>query len=466
MPSRDYSKLIAELAEEYTAKCPRSREVNDLAVRYLVDGGSHNLRLAQPFPPRIVAARGAWIRDEDGHDILDFWQGHLANVLGHNPKIVTSELARAFSDGIGLQAGFVDRLQAEVAQILCERTGAERVRLTTSGTLADMYTVMLSRAFTGRDMVMKAGGGWHGAQPWSLKGFSYKADGGVGFQGLDSEGLPRAVTDNVVVTAYNDPQRLREDFAAYGDKLACFTVEPFIGAGGLLPASREYLQLARELTQKHGVVLIFDEVVNGFRFRAGNLGGVYGIAPDLGVYGKAIGGGMPVAAFGGRADIMNLMSREQGSRVTVFGGTYCGHTSSMIAAKTYMSYLVEHENEVYPKLADMGDKLRRAFIDGFGDEGIYTVTTGQCDELPCGSSLGMFHFPYQEGIILDTPEKVYDPAVTDTVLRTTVVGLALLIEDVHVVHGHGSASTANTDEDMEFLKEKCRKVAKRIKPYL
>jgi glutamate-1-semialdehyde 2,1-aminomutase len=466
MAARDYSKLIAELADEYTAKSPTSKELNDSAKRYLVDGGSHNLRLAHPFPPRIVTARGAWIRDEDGHDILDFWQGHLGNILGHNPDVVTSELARAFSDGIGLQAGFVDRLQAEVAEILCARTGAERVRLTTSGTLADMYAVMLSRTFTGREMVMKAGGGWHGAQPWSLKGFGFKAEGGVGFQGLDTEGLPKAVTDDVVVTGYNDCERLRDDFATYGDKLACFVVEPFIGAGGLLPASREYLQLARELTQRHGVVLIFDEVVNGFRFRAGNMGGVYGLEPDLGVYGKAIGGGMPVAAFGGRADIMGLMGRDQGVRVMVFGGTYCGHTSSMIAAKTYMSYLVEHEEEIYPRLADLGVKMRSAMIDGFGEEGIYAVTTGACDELPCGSSVGMFHFPYQEGIVLDTPEKVYDPAVTDTVLRTSVVGLALLVEDVHVVHGHGAASTAHTDEDMEFLKEKCRRVARRVKPYL
>jgi glutamate-1-semialdehyde 2,1-aminomutase len=466
MATRDYSRLLAELADEYTARCPRSREVNESAKRHLVDGGSHNLRLAQPFPPRIVAARGGWIRDEDGHEILDFWQGHLANVLGHNPEQVTSELARSFEDGIGLQAGLVDRLQAEVAEILCRQTGAERVRLTTSGTLADMYAVMLARTFTGRELVMNAGGGWHGAQPWSLKGFGFQSDGGVGFQGLDTEGLPTAITDSVVVTGYNDPERLRDDFARYGDGLACFVLEPLIGAGGLIPASREYLQLARELTSRHGVVLIFDEVVNGFRFRAGNLGGMYGIDPDLAVYGKAIGGGMPVAAFAGRADIMGLMGRDQGTRVTVFGGTYCGHTSSMIAAKAYMSYLVEHEDEIYPRLADLGERMRRAMAAGFLDEGIYAATTGACDELGCGSSLGMLHFPYEEGITLDTPEKVYDPAVTDTALRTNVLGLALLMEDVHLVHGHGSATTAHSDHDMELLEEACRKVALRVKAYL
>jgi glutamate-1-semialdehyde 2,1-aminomutase len=329
-----------------------------------------------------------------------------------------------------------------------------------------MYAVMLARTFTGREMVMKAGGGWHGAQPWSLKGFGFKAEGGVGFQGLDSEGVPSTVTDNVVVTGFNDPERLRDDFEKYGDRLACFVVEPLIGAGGLIPATREYLELARELTQKYGVLLTFDEVVNAFRFRAGSLSKVYGIVPDLAVYGKAIGGGMPVAAFAGRADIMGLMGREQGTRVMVFGGTYCAHTSSMIAAKTHMNYLIEHEAEIYPRLGDLGSKMRDAMVTGFTEEGVFACSTGSGDVLPSGSSVGMVHFPFDEDTTLDTPEAVYDPAVCDIALRTDVLGLALLLEDVNIVHGHGSAATSHTDEDMDVLKEACGRVARRVKPYL
>jgi 4-aminobutyrate aminotransferase-like enzyme len=110
MKKRGYSRLLAELAEEHKRRSPRSLALNETAKQHLVDGGSHNLRLMEPFPPRIVKAHGGWIRDEDGHDILDFWQGHLANVLGHNPEVVTSELSRAFGEGVGLQDGFVDRL--------------------------------------------------------------------------------------------------------------------------------------------------------------------------------------------------------------------------------------------------------------------------------------------------------------------------------------------------------------------
>jgi glutamate-1-semialdehyde 2,1-aminomutase len=128
MKTRDYSQLLAELSDAYARYSPKSEAVNQAAVKHLVDGGNHALRLIQPFPPRIVTARGAWLGDEDGHRLLDFWQGHLANPLGHNPEIVTSTLAQAFEAGFGLQTGFADRLQAETAEILCQRTGAERVR--------------------------------------------------------------------------------------------------------------------------------------------------------------------------------------------------------------------------------------------------------------------------------------------------------------------------------------------------
>jgi glutamate-1-semialdehyde 2,1-aminomutase len=311
---------------------------------------------------------------------------------------------------------------------------------------------------------MKVGGGWHGAQPWSLKGYEYHSTSG--FVEVDSDGLPAAMTDDVIVTSFNDPERLNKDFVRYGDRLACFVLEPFIGAGGVIPATREYLQLARELTQRYGVLLVFDEVINGFRFCAGNLGGLYGIEPDLAVYGKAIGGGMPVAALAGRADIMELAGRATGTRVAAFGGTYSGHPASMLAAKVQLNHLVQHEDQIYPKLAVLGEKMRNAMVTGFLEEGIFAAATGSIDELPCGSSLGMLHFPYNENTTLDTPQSVFDPAVCDVALSSQVLGLALLLEDVHFLLAHGAASTAHTTADIRFLEQACRKVARRVKPFL
>jgi glutamate-1-semialdehyde 2,1-aminomutase len=463
--ARDYTRLLAELVDDYTHYAPKSRALNERAQKVQVDGGSHALRLMQPFPPRIVAAHGAWLKDEDGHDILDLWQGHMANVLGHNPPLVTQTLARAFEEGFGLQTGFTDHLQAEVAEILCRQTAAERVRFTTSGTLATMYAVLLSRAFTGREIVMKVGSGWHGAQPWALKGIRYYSSGAGGFQQVESEGLPTAVTDQVIVTSFNDVDMLREHFRRYGDQAACFIVEPFLGVGGYKPATREFLNTVRELTHHYGVLLIFDEVISGFRFRAGDVGGLYGIRPDLASFGKIIGGGMPVAAVAGRAEVMDLAGRAGGSRVKFSGGTYSAHPASLLAAKTLMSYLVEHEAEVYPLLADLGEKARRTLAAAFIEEGIYARCTGDGGDVLSGSSMAYIHFPYQEQARLDIPRDWNDPMVCDVALSHGVLQLALLLEDVHLVNSHGALSTAHTAADIDFLGDACRRVARRVREH-
>jgi glutamate-1-semialdehyde 2,1-aminomutase len=454
------------LAQDYAQYAPKSGALHEKAKRYQVDGGSHALRLTRPFPPRIANARGAWLKDEDGHDILDFWQGHLANVLGHNPQIVTSTLARAFEEGVGLQTGFVERLQIETAEILCQRTGAERVRFTTSGTLATMYAILLARAFTGRELVMKVGGGWHGAQPWALKGIGFRAKKDNGFQHVETEGLPPALTDEVIVTGFNDPGRLRDHFREFGERVACFIVEPFIGAGGFAPATREYLQVARDLTHRHGAALIFDEVIAGFRFRAGDLGTLYGVQPDLVTLGKIIGGGMPVAAVGGRADIMELAGRAGGSKVRFSGGTYSAHPASLLAAKTLMTYLVEHEDQVYARLAELGEKTRQAMVAAFGAEGVYAHCTGQGNGTLPGSSMFMLHFPYQDDARLDRPEDWSDPSVCDVALSHKVLDLVLLLENVFTLHSHGAVSTVHTETDIDLLAQACQRAAQRIKAHL
>jgi glutamate-1-semialdehyde 2,1-aminomutase len=466
MEKRDHTKLLAELADAYTRHSPRSAALNEEAKKHLVDGGSHALRLIEPFPPRIVAAKGAWVQDEDGHGILDFWQGHLGNILGHNPEIVTSALSQALEQGFGLQTGFTDRLQVEVAEIVCQQTGSERVRFTTSGALSTMYACLLARAYTGRDLVMKVGGGWHGAQPWGLKGVGYHANNDNGYQHVESAGLPAALTDDVVITRYNDPEMLHDHFEAFGDRLACFMVEPFIGAGGLMPATHAYLTAARELTEKHGTVLIFDEVISGFRFRPGNLGALYGVQPDLSTFGKIIGGGMPVAAVAGRAEIMRLVGREGGSKVKFSGGTYSAHPASLLAAKTMLTYLVENKDAVYPRLARLGELARETLEAAFIDEGIFARCTGYGNDVVPGTSMAILHFPYDESASLDSPESVFDPSVCDVTLSHKVVELALLLEDVHFLEGHGAVTTAHTEVDMEFLSDACRRVARRIKPCL
>ena len=328
---REHSRLIEELSAAYAERFPRSAALNGRATRVMVDGGSHTVRLNAPFPVRIVGSGGAHLRDVDGHDLVDFWQGHYANILGHNPAIVTDGLAEAFATGHGLQLGMTDELQVEMAELLCERVHAEAVRFTTSGSLATMYAIMLARAFTGRDLVLKVAGGWHGSQPWALHSVHYLP--GSEPWGLESEGLPGRVADELAITYFNEPDDLAEQFLRRGDRIACLVMEPFAGAGTFMAATPEYLTAARELTARHGALLIFDEVISGFRFCAGDLGSLYGVRPDLVTLGKIIGGGMPVAAVAGRRDVMALSGREGGSRVGFSGGTYAAHPASLLAGQ-------------------------------------------------------------------------------------------------------------------------------------
>jgi glutamate-1-semialdehyde 2,1-aminomutase len=164
---RDYSRLLADLSADYERHAPTSAALNRRATQAMVDGGSHALRLIRPFPPRIARAQGGWVWDEDGNAILDFWQGHHANLLGHNPPVVREALAEALQSGWGLQTGFTDRLQIEAAELLLSQTGAERVRFTTSGALATMYAILLARlhrpragAEGGRRLARRSPGRW------------------------------------------------------------------------------------------------------------------------------------------------------------------------------------------------------------------------------------------------------------------------------------------------------------------
>ena len=459
MQNIDYTQLLQDLTEEYRLRNPRSAAMDEKARQYLVDGGSHAIRLLQPFPPRITWARGAWLRDEDGHHLLDYWQGHLGNLLGHNPEVITATLGAAFEAGVGLQTGMTEGLQIECAQILCQQTGAERVRFTTSGTLATMYAIWLGRAYTGRDLIMKVGGGWHGAHPWGLTGVSYRDE----YQGVETEGLTEAIADEVLVTRFNDPGILSDHFKQYGERIACFIVEPFIGAGGSIPATQEYLETARQMTEQYGSILILDEVISGFRFRAGDAGALYGVQPDLAVFGKIIGGGMPVAAVAGKADLMEQVGRAKSHKVKFSGGTYSAHPASLLATKTILNHLVAQEAEIYPRLAAFGEQTRRTFEAAFIQEGILARCTGGESEVLPGSSLFRIHFPFRDDLLINTPEIAFDPRVCDVQLSQNVLGLAWLLEDVHMLHSHGAVSSAHAEAELAFLEQASRRVARRVK---
>jgi glutamate-1-semialdehyde 2,1-aminomutase len=327
-----------------------------------------------------------------------------------------------------------------------------------------MYATFLSRGFTGRETVMKVGGGWHGAQPWGLVGVDFHAENAHSFEQQESKGLPRAVAEQVIVTRFNDTEMLEKLFARHGSRIACFIFEPFLGSGGFLPATKEFLQAARELTRKHGTLLIFDEVISGFRFCAGSIARLFGVQPDLSTYAKVMGGGMPVAAVTGKADIMKLAGR--GGGVKFSGGTYSCHPASMLASYTMMEHLVAQEAVVYPRITALAEQARQTVEQAFAERGITVRCTGRQSNAIPASSTAAVHFPYDPATPCDSPEQTRNPDVCDVELSDTVLQLALLLEDVFVMHGLGAVSMAHTEEDIAKLGDACKKAAKGISALL
>jgi glutamate-1-semialdehyde 2,1-aminomutase len=247
---------------------------------------------------------GAWLIDEDDNRYVDYVGAWGPLILGHCHPAVINALQTQLTRGLGYGASTA--AEVEIAKTICKLVPSiEKVRLVTSGTEATMSAIRVARGFTRRDIVIKFEGCYHG----HVDGLLVKAGSGALTLGEpDSLGVPKAYTDLTYVLPYNDIDALNALFAKEGDSIACVIVEPVAGNMNLVPPIPGFLETMRELCTQHGSVLIFDEVMTGFRTALGGAQSVYDVMPDLTTLGKVIGGGLPVGAFGGRADIMNCIA--------------------------------------------------------------------------------------------------------------------------------------------------------------
>ena len=460
----DKKSLLQDLIRHYTQEHKKSEAHFQRASRYQIRGGSHNLRLFTPYPFYDVSCQGSTVRDVDGNSYVDFWQGHFGNILGHNPPFVLDALIQFYKKGRGLSTGFPGTLQSDLAEFLLSRLPAEKIRFSTSGTLATMYAIMLSKAKTGRDLVMKVGGGWHGSQPYALKGISIYEKG---LTKLESAGLPAGMDEMILVTRFNDGENLEETFRIYGERTACLIMEPFIGAGGFIFGTKEYIQKARELSDRYESMLIFDEVVSGFRFHAGALQNLYGVEPDLSVFGKAIGGGMPLSAVAGKEEVMALCGPEAQKEkiVKAEGGTFSAHPSSMLAGLTFMKYLQDHEQEVYPRIGSLGERVRGEIENIFKTHGFSVKCTGDGSPMAKNSSVVGVHFLHDPNSRIESPEQVWNPDVCDIEMREKIFKLAMIQEGFNVFHGYGSISGAHTEDEIQASLDAVERIAKKWKSY-
>ena len=433
--------------ERYQELSPKSRAAWEEAKEYLPGGDSRNSIFWPPYPIFVERASGAHVMDADGTDRLDFIGTMTTLILGHAPEPVTEAVRAQLELGVVYNAP--NRQQVRLARLLCERIPSfELVRFTNSGTEATLNTVRAARAFTGRNLIAKAEGGYHGSH--DVVSVSVRVDPSKAGERQRpdalpaTEGLADGVLDSVVVIPFNETGPAREILEQHKDQLAAVIVEPMLGSVGMLPATHEFLAMLREFATENGVILIFDEVIS-FRIAPGGAQEYYEITPDMTSLGKIIGGGFAVGAFGGRHEIMGLYDPTSGPRVA-HAGTFNANPVTMLAGAVTLEQLTP---EVYRRLAEVTEYLRHGLREVGRELEVPVQVTG------LGSLFGI-HFSDE------TLVGYRDIAKADFAFRHNVF-LGLLNEGILMAPNLvGAVSTAINEPEVDAFVAALRNVLQRL----
>ncbi|WP_435099059.1 glutamate-1-semialdehyde 2,1-aminomutase [Halarchaeum sp. P4] len=331
-----------------------SRDLYDRALSVLPGGVNSSVRAApQPYPTFVQKGDAGTVVDADGNKYVDWVMGLGPLLLGHDlPESVQSAVQRRASEGP--MYGMPTEVEVEHAEFIARHVpSVEMVRFVNSGTEATVSAVRLARGYTGRDKVVVMQGGYHGAQESTL------VEGGPEGASPSSPGIPESFAEHTIPVPFNDQEAVTEVFEEHGEDIAAVLVEPILANKGIVEPREGYHETLRDLTEDHGALLVFDEVITGFR--VGGLScaqGKFGVTPDLTTFGKVIGGGFPVGAIGGKTEIMEQFTPAG----DVFqAGTFSGHPVTMAAGLETLTYAAE--NDVHEHVNDLGEQLRDGLRD-------------------------------------------------------------------------------------------------------
>ena len=347
------------------------------ALKYIPGGVNSPVRAFRAVggnPFFVNKASGSKVWDVDGNELIDYVLTWGPAILGHaHPKIISAVKAAA---ELGTSFGIPNPLEVTMAKLICGLVpSVQKVRMTSSGTEACMSAIRLARGFTKRDKIIKFDGCYHGHADSLLV---RAGSGALTFGHPDSAGVPAAFTSHTIVLPYNDFEAVTACFAANKDQIAGIIIEPVPGNAGLYLPKPGYLEFLSEITKSHGALLIFDEVMTGFRLARGGAQERFGITPDLSTFGKVIGGGLPVGAFGGRAEIMDYLAPLG---PVYQAGTLSGNPMAMAAGLANLHEL--HATNAYPKLEELGAQLAVGMRDAAKSANV-PVQFNQCGSMFCG----------------------------------------------------------------------------------
>jgi len=360
--------------ERYRQTTPGSRALHEQSVAVMPGGTTRTTTFFAPYPLFIERGEGCHIWDVDGTERIDMLGNYSAMILGHaHPKIVEA-IRRQAAQGTGFAAA--NPVEVKLATLLCERVPSiDAIRFCNSGTEATMYAMRLARAFTGRPKIARMEGGYHGTHDYAeVSTHPVVAEAGPPDAPIaqpDSIGTPDWALQNIVVLPFNNANAAEAIIRREAGGLAAVILEPIIGAGGVIAAKPEFLRRLREVTSELGILLIFDEVIS-FRVAPGGAQELYGVTPDLTTLGKIIGGGLPVAAFGGRADVMELLDPRREPNLAQ-GGTYNGNPLGMAAGLAAMQELTP---DVYAELNRKGERVTEQLSEVFASHGVPAQVNG------------------------------------------------------------------------------------------
>jgi glutamate-1-semialdehyde 2,1-aminomutase len=417
----------------YIDRTKTSRELFEEARRLIPGGSAYSIRYFEPYPFYVRRAKGSRIWDVDGNEYLDFWMIHFAAILGHGYEPIINAVKEQLD--YGAHFGWCCEWEVKWAEAVCRWFEAEMAKPANSGTEANMYAVRLARAYTGKRKIGKIEGGWHGGYDGLHAAVNYPYD--------KPSSLGLTNTENIVPLPFNDLEATVK--IAEGEDLAGIILEPVLGSAGVIPASGEYLKGLREFCSRRNMVLIFDEVITGFRHHGG-MQNYFKVKPDLITLGKTVGGQYFAGAGGicGTREIMSLLDQTERPEFwnrSFHGGTYVGNALTMHAGYVTIKELEKRSEEIYPYINSLGEKTRRRIKEVLDENRVEAYVTGLL-------SMTGLHLTREKPVDGLTAERTKNRDLSRKLfLHMLQKGIVYLRPETP----HFAISAAHTEEDVERL---------------
>ena len=449
--TKKLNQILDDQNIQYVNKTKNSYRKHDLATKVMPGGNTRTTQWMEPYPFFAENAEGMYINDIDGNHYLDFMLNATTLILGHAHPDIVKTLTQQIQEGTVYSVPTDG--QSKLADILVERIPSfEKVRFTNSGTEATMMAIMAARSFTKKTKIAKFEGGYHGTHDHvSVSVYPKKED-------LNTEthpGVPeysyqpKSILEDVIVMPYNDIEKSKELINKFKDDLSCIIMEPIISNFGYLPLDLEFIKFIREITEELGIVLIFDEI-QSFRVSSGGAQESFGITPDMTTLGKIIGGGLPVGAFGGKDEIMELFDPTSSNYDIAHAGTFNGNPLTMEAGVTVMENLTSNNFE---KMNHLGDSLRSKLSSVFNEINLDVQVTGY------GS---LFGINFNKNKIKDYRSFLDNNSDMTKILFSYLRNKGILLQ----LKNAGALNILMTEKEIDYLVDSTREISSEMKDTL